>query len=119
MPRLSILIISLFFFTGSLTHYLLTDFFINAMPAYFGFHREIVITSGVFEFLGATGLLIPKCRKIAGYSLIALCIAVFPVNINMALHPLQFSSIPEIILYCRLPLQALLIWFIWWAIKLE
>jgi len=86
---------------------------------YLPYHYELVIISGVFEILGAIGLQIPKTRVFAGYGLIALCVAVFPANLNMALNPEQFPDIPVIALYLRLPIQLLLIWFIWWAIKKE
>jgi len=119
MPRIPLLIISLFFLIGSMSHFFLSEFFINAMPDYLIFHREIVFISGICELLGATAILIAKYRVLAAYGLIILCIVVFPVNINMALHPEQFSNIPITILYLRLPLQAVFIWFIWWAIKPE
>ncbi|MBL1274996.1 MAG: DoxX family protein [Ectothiorhodospiraceae bacterium] len=119
MPRIPLLLIALFFIIGSASHFLLTDFFVASMPSYLKYHQEIVIVSGMFELLGAVGILIPQSRLLAGYGLIALCVAVFPVNINMALHPEQFSDIPEIYLYIRLPIQFFFVWFIWWAIKPE
>lgn len=119
MPRVPLLMVSLFFFVGSMAHFFLTDFFLLAMPDYLAYHWEIVMVSGVFELLGAVGILLPKVRLLAGYCLIMLCVVVFPANINMALHPEQFTNIPEILLYIRLPIQLLLIWFIWWAIKAE
>ncbi len=118
MPRIPILVISLFFLTGSIAHFLLTDFFIKIMPDYLSYHWEIVIASGVLELLGAIAILIPKSRLLAGYGLIILCVVVFPANVNMALHPEKFAEIPVVFLYLRLPLQILLIWFIWWAIRL-
>ena len=117
MQRISLLIISLFFFIGAMGHFFKTDSFIAAMPDYLSYHWELVIISGVFELLGAIGILIPKSRVLAGYGLIALCVIVFPVNLNMALYPDKFSEIQSIYLYIRLPLQFLFIWLIWWAIK--
>ena len=119
MPRIAVLIIALFFITGGIAHFVITDFFILAMPAYLNYHRELVLISGVFELLGAIGILLPRTRVLAGYGLIVLCIAVFPANINMAMHPEQFTNIKEIFLYIRLPVQLVFIWFIWWAIKPE
>jgi len=115
--RLPLLVICFFFLTGGIAHFVLSDFFIKAMPSYLEYHRELVAISGVFEVVGAIGILIPKVRLISAYGLITLCIAVFPANLNMALHPEQFSSIPAVLLWLRLPLQVLLIWFIVWAIK--
>jgi len=93
------------------------DFFINIMPDYIAYHWELVIISGVFEILGALGLLYPKTRRFSAYGLIALCIAVLPANINMLINAQQFSEIPLIALIIRIPLQFLLIWLIWWSSK--
>jgi uncharacterized membrane protein len=119
MPRIPLLIIALFFATGGVAHFVYTEFFVLAMPGYVGYHRELVIVSGVFELLGALGILVPRTRLLAGYGLIALAIAVFPANINMALHPEEYRGIPEALLYLRLPVQFLFVWFIWWAIAPE
>ncbi len=89
------------------------------MPSYLGYHRELVLISGVFELMGAIGLLIPSTRLIAGYGLMALCVAVFPANINMAMNPELFPTMSETALYLRLPLQPLLILLIWYAIGEE
>jgi len=119
MFRVPLLIIALFFFVGGVAHFVVTDFFIMAMPDYLGYHKELVIISGVFEILGAIGILIPKTRLLAGYGLIVLIIAVYPANINMALHPENYSGLSELLLYIRLPFQFLFIWFVWWAIAPE
>jgi len=117
MPRLSLIIISLFFAVGGIAHFVSMDSFIKIMPDYMGYHKELVIISGVFEILGAIGILIPRTRKFAGYGLILLSIAVFPANINMALHADKFADISQTLLYIRLPLQLVIIGFIWWAIR--
>lgn len=116
MRRISILFISLFFLIGGAAHFVYLDTFISAMPAYLNYHKELVLISGVFELLGAIGILVPQTRRLAGYGLIALAIAVFPANLNMAIHPENFPKISESFLYIRLPLQFLFIWFIWWAV---
>ena len=115
MPRLPVIIIALFFLLGGIAHFAYMDAFVAAMPAYLGFHEELVIVSGVFEIAGAVGILIPRTRRVAGYGLIALAFAVFPANINMALHPEKFPALSQTALYLRLPLQFVLVWFIWWA----
>lgn len=119
MPRIPLLIIALFFLIGGVAHFVFTDFFVMAMPDYLGYHKELVLISGIFELLGAMGILIPKTRFPAGCGLIALIVAVYPANINMALHPERYPDISEIFLYARLPLQFLFVWFVWWAIHLE
>ncbi len=119
MPRTPLLVIALFFIAGGIAHFVVADFFIMAMPDYLGYHKELVIISGVFEILGAIGILVPQTRLLAGYGLLALIVAVYPANVNMALHPEKFKDIPELFLYIRLPFQILFIWFVWWAIAPE
>jgi uncharacterized membrane protein len=119
MPRLPLLIIALFFLVGGIGHFISAGFFIMAMPDYLPYHQELVLISGVFEVLGAIGLLVPKTRLLAGYGLIALILAVYPANINMALHPEKYHNISVFFLYLRLPMQLLFIWFVWWAIAPE
>lgn len=65
----------------------------------------IVYVSGVFELLGAGGLLIRRLRRLAAWGLFALTIAVTPANVYMWQTPALFSSIPQWILGWRLILQ--------------
>ena len=37
----------------------------------------------------------------------------FPANVNMAVHAERFRNIPEPLLWARLPLQALLVAWVW------
>lgn len=119
MPRIPLLVIALFFISGSIAHFVFVDFFVMAMPDYLSYHKELVIISGIFEFLGGIGILLPQTRILAGYGLIALVVAVYPANINMALHPEKYPDISELFLYIRLPFQFLFVWFIWQAIAPE
>ena len=98
-------------------HFVKPDIFMRAMPAYLPYQLELVFISGVFEILGGVGLLAPypKLRRAAGFGLIALLVAVFPANINMALNPQLFKEIAPIVLYCRLPLQLIFILWVYWA----
>ena len=60
------------------------------------------------ELAGGAGVLLPRTRRRAGWWLIATCVAIFPANVHMALHPERFAVIPEPLLWLRLPLQAVL-----------
>ena len=119
MPRVPLLIIAIFFIIGGISHFFVADFFVMAMPDYLGYHKELVIISGVFDILGGIGILIPQTRLFSGYCLIALIVAVYPANINMALHPEKYKELSELFLYIRLPFQFLFIWFVWRAIAPE
>ena len=51
----------------------------------------------------------------AGVWLIALLVAVFPANVFMAVHADRFSIAP-LLLWLRLPLQAVFVAVVWWAL---
>jgi uncharacterized membrane protein len=91
--------------------------FEKIVPAFLPSARALVYVSGFFEVLGGAGLLISKVRKPASYGLIALYLAVFPANINMAVNHIQIgdSPLPEPLLWLRLPLQAVLIALAYWV----
>jgi uncharacterized membrane protein len=89
--------------------------FVDIVPKILPAPLELVYISGVAEILGGLGLLIPTLRRAAGWGLVALYIAVFPANVNMAINnmPLNGEHHPRL-LWARLPLQAVLIaWALW------
>jgi uncharacterized membrane protein len=62
--------------------------------------------------LGGVCVLILAFCPAAGCDLVALVIAVFPANIHMALNPDLFPEIASNLLYVRLNLEFI---FIYWA----
>jgi uncharacterized membrane protein len=85
------------------------------MPAWLPAHRPLVVVSGAFEVLGGLGLLVPATRSLAAWGLVALFVAVFPANVNMAVHrlPLGKRPLPTWALWARLPLQLVFIAWAW------
>ena len=104
--------LSVFFIYFGIDHFINPDFYLSIMPPSFPLHEEAVYISGFFEIVGGIGVLIPRFRKIAGWGLVALLIAVYPSNIYMAITPEAFPDIPVEMLYFRLVLQFL---FFYWA----
>jgi uncharacterized membrane protein len=93
-------------------HFANPDPFVRIMPAWLPAPLPLVLVSGVFEILGGVGLLVPRTRAFAGLGLVALYVAVFPANVNMAVNHISLdpaSPIPAWVLWLRLPLQAVLI----------
>ena len=112
LRNLSLLGLSVFFIYFGVDHFINPDFYLSIMPPSFPLHLEAVYISGLFEILGGIGVLLSKTRKLAGWGLFALLIAVYPANIYMALTPEAFPDIPLSALYFRLVLQFL---FFYWA----
>ena len=111
---LLLLALSLFFINVGVDHFINPDFYLNIMPDYLPFHAEAVYLSGFFEILGGIVVLIPKLRALARWGLISLLIAVFPANIYMAMNHNLFPEFSLELLYFRLPLQFV---FIFWVLK--
>jgi uncharacterized membrane protein len=115
--NLGLAVVFLWFMLGGIAHFVSPDFFVAIMPPYIGFHREIVYISGVFEILGAIGILIPATRRWAGIGLLLLVVCVSPANIHMWLHPELFPDVPPEFLSARLVIQVGLLWLIWWSTR--
>ena len=110
--KIVLLSLAIFFIYFGFDHFINPDFYLSIMPPSFPLHHEAVYISGLFEIIGGMGILIYRFRKIAGWGLFALLIAVYPANIYMAVTPSAFPDIPIFILYLRLGLQFI---FLYWA----
>jgi uncharacterized membrane protein len=92
-------------------HFLRPEPYLQMMPSALPAPGALVAISGLAEIAGGLGLILPATRRLAAWGLIALFVAVFPANLNMALNdlPLGDTVVPTWALWARLPLQALLI----------
>jgi len=106
-------VLTLFMVGSGVNHFLSPAPYIAMMPATLPAPATLVYVSGVAEILGGLGLIVPATRRLAAWGLIALLIAIFPANLNMAIHqlPLGDRHIPAWALWARLPLQLVLIWW--------
>lgn len=112
-------LLALLFIAAGVNHFWHTDFYVAMMPPYLSAHLALVYLSGVAEIgLGAL-LLFARWQRWAGWGLIALCIAVFPANVHMALHPDLFPQFTPSGLWLRLPLQAVAIAWAYWYTGVE
>lgn len=98
-----------YIFAGSM-HFVFPSHYLKIMPPILSLPLTLVYLSGVAEIICGLGFLFDGTRSIAAWATILLLIAIFPANIYMAMHPDLFGISPWI-LYLRLPLQFILIWF--------
>ena len=111
-------VLALFFVAAGINHFRATGFYLRMMPPYVPFHLAVVQISGVAEIVLGILLLLPATTVVAAWGLIALLIAVFPANVQMALHSETFPEFGPAALWLRLPLQAVLIaWTFWYTGK--
>jgi len=106
----------LWFFIGGIAHFAATDLEQSIVPPYIPWPHTAVLVSGIFELLGAAGLLYRPARRAAGIGLCLLTIAVTPANVYMLQHPELFHA-PHWLLVARLPLQVGLLILIAWCTR--
>lgn len=107
-------IVFVWFFAGGIMHFAATDIEASIVPPYIAWPVAAVLVSGVFELLGAAGILVPRARKAAGIGLFLLTLAVRPAHIYMLQRP-ELFHVPVWALWLRLPIQAALLWLIRWS----
>lgn len=115
LPSVSLLILASIFLAAGALHFSIPESYVRIMPAWLPAHRPLVLLSGTFEILGGIGILVPALRVTAGWGLIALLVAVFPANIQMLQSAIAHGqSLPwRLALLARLPLQPLLIYWVY------
>jgi uncharacterized membrane protein len=87
------------------------------IPSYFPRPLLMVYITGVFELLGAAGLVLPQFRRLAGICLIALLVGMFIANINAAQRGVTLRGKPPTPLGLRAPMQILFIALLWWSTR--
>jgi len=102
-------------------HFIKPEPFVVIVPEVLPYKLLLVYISGVAEIAGGLGLILPQTRKLAGWGLVLLYLAVFPANINMAINdlPLDGKHMSPLMLWGRLPVQALFIAAAYWQTRPE
>jgi uncharacterized membrane protein len=101
-----------FFVLAGANHFISPGTYLEIMPPYLPWRLGLIYVSGIAEIALGLAVLVPRLRRIAGWGLIALLLAVFPANLHMALH--GFHSLAGWILWTRLPIQFVLIAWVYW-----
>ena len=111
--------LSVFFAFTGIGHFVKTEELASMLPPSFPFRVAAVYVSGVLEVVGAIALWIKPIRWFTGLCLIAMLCAFLPVNIYAALHRVEFGGheLGPAYLLARVPVQALLIWWAWFATR--
>jgi uncharacterized membrane protein len=111
------LLLSLFFVGAGLNHFRDPALYQSMMPPWVPWPELLQKVAGAAEVAGGLGILIPRFRRMAGWGLLLLLVAVFPANLHLALHgwPEAPGGIAPWVLWARLPLQLVFALWVWWA----
>ena len=117
IKRVLLYVMGVFHVFAGVMRFVAPDPYLRIMPAYLPWHLELVHLSGAAEILCGIGVMIPQTRVLAAWATIALLIALFPADVNVAIHDLPMGEATEgagIWNWVRLPFQAVFIAWAWW-----
>jgi uncharacterized membrane protein len=112
---LSRIVLGALFILAGVNHYIRPQMYRSIMPDYLPWHGSLVALSGIAEIGLGVLVLFRRWRGVARWGLIGLLIAVFPANVHMVMYTERYDPIPTWLLWLRLPLQAVLIGWVWFA----
>ena len=107
----------MFSFTGIAHFNRMKHDLVRMVPAMFPRPLLLVYFTGILEFMGAIGLLLPRFRSLAGTCLIALMIVLFPANVNAAIKGTTLAGKPTTPLWLRTPMQIFFAGLLWWSTR--
>jgi len=88
---------------------------VQMVPGWLPRPQVLVSVTGLFELLGALGLLLPTTAPLAGSCLAILLVAMFPANVNAARQHVMIGSKPATPLWFRTLVQVVFVAALLWA----
>ena len=96
---------------AGINHFRSPGMYIRIIPPLFKNPKLINILSGIAEILLGLLLMFPFSKKFAAWGIIALLVAIFPANLFMFQNKKASFGLPRWVLFVRLPLQIVLIYW--------
>jgi len=110
---LGLVVQSIFYVASGVNHFWHEAFYLHIMPDHYAHPLALVRLSGIAEILGGLGLLLPATRRLSAAGIALMLVVFFDVHVFMLRHPGRFPEAPLWLLWARIPLQFVLIW---WAL---
>jgi uncharacterized membrane protein len=107
----------MFVFTGIAHFNKMKHDLARMIPAAFPKPLLLIYITGVLEFLGAAGLLLPQFRRPAGICLAIMLVGLFVANVNAAVKGITLRGKPATALWIRTPMQIFFIALLLWSTK--
>lgn len=100
-----------FYVIAGINHFVNPLFYKKIMPPWLAMQYALIYITGGCEIVFGLLLIPEKTRRLAGWCIIGLLLAVFPANIQMMLNYRQEHNSYLWVAILRLPVQLLLIWW--------
>ena len=116
--RMAVVIAAVFYIAAGSLHFIRPAPYLRIMPPYISWHGDSADQWCFRDPRRARAADTGNAER-SGVGLVALLIAVFPANLYMAMHPVEAgaASIMPVLRWGRLPVQALLIWWLLWCTR--
>ena len=112
--------VSLVFAFTAVGHFIKTSQMTQMLPSWVPMRVPLIYFTGIFELLAAIAILIPSVSRHVGMVLCIFLLLILPSNVYAAFQRVDFGGhgAGPIYLLVRVPLQLLLIgWIYWYAVR--
>ena len=108
--------IATLFGIAGIAHFFVPGQFVRILPPWTPAPLALVLFTGVCEIAGGVGVLFVRTRRPAAWCLIVFLVCITPANIYAALNSIDVGGhgAGPVYLWARLPLQAVVIIWVWW-----
>ena len=116
LKKINLGLLCIFYFAAGCNHFIHPGNYLQLIPPYFTHKEAINYISGSFEVIVAQLLLFNSTRKAGMIITILLLISFIPAHIyHIQMHGCISSTlcVPEWIAWVRLPLQPVLMWWVY------
>ncbi|TVZ15087.1 hypothetical protein [Maribacter sp. MAR_2009_72] len=110
-------VMAFIYILAGIMHFVKPKVYLRIMPRYLPFHKELVLLSGVAEILLGIGLFFKETRTLASFGIITMLLVFLLVHFYMLSSEKASAGFPKWILWARLPLQILLIYWAYSYVK--
>ncbi len=120
IQRIALYAMATLYILAGLNHFRVPEFYLRLMPPYIPEHQLMILLSGIAELTLGILLLFKRTRKLASWGIIAMLLVFFSVHIYMLQERhTVFADVSEAILWIRIPLQFILIYWAFWVGKIR
>jgi len=113
LHRIGLFAQSLLYLVSGINHFAHESFYLNIMPDHYASPDAWVRLTGAAEILCGIGVLVPFTRRFAAGAIMLMLVVFLDVHLFMLRHAERFPTVPLWVLWIRIPLQFVLIWWTW------
>jgi uncharacterized membrane protein len=104
-------VMAVFYILAGINHFRKPEVYYKIIPPFLTNKKFINELSGLLAIMFGVYLCIPVFSNLAAISIIILLLLIFPANIYMLINPKASLGFPKWLLYLRLPIQFILMFW--------